>query len=87
MIRISFTSVLSRPNLIHVSLLVAKMNLFSPSPLQADVNSVLPRQNGRKRSIQFLGLACMVLTKITVLLKYFGLNSSNLFHIPTYLSI
>ena len=56
MIRLTFTSVLSRPNFIHVSFRVAKMNLFSPSPLrgsgrkyhfcpsQADVNSVLPRQ-------------------------------------------
>ena len=58
------TSVLSRPNLIHVSLRVAEMNLFSPSllrgsrgkyhfcPPQADVNLVVPQQNGRKRSIQ-----------------------------------
>ena len=63
MIRIMFMSVLSRPNLIHVRFREAKMNLFSPSPLrglgrkyhfcppQADVNSVVPRQNGRKRSI------------------------------------
>ena len=63
MIRITFTSVLSRPNLIHVSFQVAKLNLFSPLPLrglgqkyhfcppQADVNLVVPRQNGRKRSI------------------------------------
>ena len=34
MIRITFTSVLSRPNLIHVSFQGAKMNLFSPSPLR-----------------------------------------------------
>ena len=63
MIRITFMSILSRPNLIHVSFRVAKMNLFSPSPLrgsgrkyhfcppQADMNSIVPRQNGRKRSI------------------------------------
>ena len=63
MIRIMFMSVLSRPNLIHVRFREAKMNLFSPSPLcsserkyhfcppQADVNSVVPRQNGHKHSI------------------------------------
>ena len=63
MIRITFTSVLSWPNLIHIRFRVAKINLFSLSPLrgsgrkyhfcppQADVNLVVPRQNGRKRSI------------------------------------
>ena len=66
MMRITFTSVLSQPDLTHVSLRVTKMNLFSPSPLrgsgrkyhfcppQADVNSVVPRQKGRKHSIHFI---------------------------------
>ena len=66
MIRITFTSVLSRPHLIHISFWVGEMNLFSPSPLrgsgrkyhtcppQADVNSAVPRQNRRKRSILLL---------------------------------
>ena len=63
MIRITFTSILSRPNLIHIRFWVAKLNLFSPLPLrgsgqkyhfcppQTDVNSIVPEQNGRKRSI------------------------------------
>ena len=55
--------IFSWPNLIHVSFRVAKMTLFSPSllfdlgrkchfyPPQADVNLIVPRQNGRKRFI------------------------------------
>ena len=78
MIRITFTSVLSRPNLIHVSFRVAKMNLFSPSPLrgsgrkyhfcppQADVNSVMPRQNRRKRSSFNVYVSFSQKTKLTV---------------------
>ena len=56
MIRITFTSVLSWPNLIHFSFRVAKITYFHPHlftacPPQFEVNSVMPRQKGRKRSI------------------------------------
>ena len=81
MIRITFTSVLSRPNLIHVRFRVAKMNSFSPSvlrgsgqkyhfcPPQADVNSVVPQQNGRKRSIFSVDEFFLVMEKSPVISK------------------